>query len=304
MDRFTGLEVLIAIVDNGSFASAAERLGLSPTMVSSHLARLEDRLGTRLINRTTRRFTLTLQGHLFLEEAREIVDAMRHAENLIRRGGMGPSGRVAIDAPGAIGLRFVVPAVPQLRMLHPKILLDCSVGDRSMMFRPEGFDILIRVGASGEGKGEVIKLGETRFVQVASPDYLKRRGQPMTPDELHDHDCILYAAVDRPAGQWRFIRNDERRLLRPPSVATFNHGDAIAAAAVAGVGIAQTLEILISPELVSGKLIPVLTDWNREAVDIQLFIPQDRSKRAPVQAVADYLRTQINWNYRLADINC
>ncbi|AEG51145.1 transcriptional regulator, LysR family [Sphingobium chlorophenolicum L-1] len=295
MDRLTGFEVFVAIVDSGSFSRAAERLAMSPTMVSTHLARLEDRLGTRLIHRTTRRFALTPQGHVFLEEARAILEAVDQAESRMRMSDMGPSGRVALDAPGAIGLRFVVPALPQLRALHPRIMLELSVGDRSMMFRPEGFDMLIRVGVPAEGRGEVINLGRTRFVQVASPDYLARRGEPGTPDDLHDHDCVLYATVDRPVGQWRFVRGKERRSLRPASVATFNHGDAIAAAAVAGVGVAQTLEMLVAPELASGRLKPVLTEWNRESVDIQLFIPQDRMKRQAVRAVADFLRNGVDW---------
>ena len=295
MDRLTGLEVFVAIVDSGSFVRAAERLALSPTMVSTHLARLEDRLGAQLIHRTTRRFALTPQGHLFLEEARSILEAVEQAESRMRMSDMGPSGRVALDAPGAIGLRFVVPALSQLRALHPRIVLDLSVGDRSMMFRPEAFDLLIRVGVPAEGKGEVVNLGRTRFVQVASPDYLARRGEPVTPDDLHDHDCVLYATVDRPVGQWRFVRGKERRSLRPASVATFNHGDAIAAAAVAGVGIAQTLEMLVAPELASGLLKPVLTEWNRESVDVQLFIPQDRMKRQAVRAVAEFLQSRVDW---------
>ena len=295
MDRLTGFEVFVAIVDSGSFSRAADRLALSPTMVSTHLARLEDRLGTRLINRTTRRFGLTPHGHLFLEEARAILEAVDQAESRLQMRDIGPSGRVALDAPGAIGLRFVVPALPQLRALHPGVTLDLSIGDRSMMFRPEGFDMLIRIGVPAEGKGEVVNLGRTRFVQVASPDYLARRGEPVTPDDLHDHDCVLFATVDRPVGQWRFVRGKERRSLRPASVATFNNGDAIAAAAVAGVGIGQTLEMLVAPELASGRLKPILTEWNQESVDIQLFIPQDRAKRQAVRAVAQFLQTQVDW---------
>lgn len=296
MDRLTSLEVLVAIVDHGGFGRAAERLGLSPTMVSTHLARLEDRLGARLIHRSTRRFALTAQGHIFVDEARRILDSIREAENMVGRGDLGPVGRVAIDAPGAIGLRFVVSAIPHLRLAHPHVAIDLSVGDRNMLFRPEGFDMLIRVGQPPEGKGEAIPLGRTRFVQVASPAYLARRGVPETPDDLHDHDCILYTTVERPIGQWRFTRNGEKRSLRPTGVASFNHGDAITRAAVAGVGIAQTLEMLVVPELAAGTLVPLLTSWNQEWVDIQLFIPQDRVKRAPVRAVADFLRDRIDWS--------
>lgn len=298
MDRITGLEVFVAIVDHGGFGRAAQRLGLSPTMVSAHIARLEDRLGSSLIHRTTRRFALTPQGHLFLDEARAILHALGQAETMIRRSDAGPSGRVAIDAPGAIGLRYVVPAVPLLRAAHPGILLDLSVGDRSASVRPDSFDLMIRVGVLPAGRGEIVTLGQTRFVQVASPAYLDRRGTPQTPDDLHDHDCILYTTVERPVGQWHFARGSERRSLRPGSVASFNHGDAIAAAATAGVGIAQTLEMIVASELASGQLRPVLTDWNSDPVDIQLFVPQDRRERPAVRAVAEFLRTRIDWRGR------
>jgi DNA-binding transcriptional LysR family regulator len=298
MDRLASLEVLIAIVDYGGFARAAERLGMSPTMVSTHLARLEDRLGTRLIHRSTRRFALTPQGRLYVDDTRAILESLREADEAVRRGASGPSGRVAIDAPGAIGLRFVVPALPRLRALHPRVAIDLSVGDRSTIYRPEGFDILIRVGDPPEGKGEVTTLGQTPYVQVASPDYITRRGEPASPDELHDHDTILYAATDRPAGQWRFSQRGEHRTMRLRSVATFNHGDALAAAASAGMGIAQTLEMLVAPELAAGRLVPILGQWNRECVDIQLFVPQDRAARAAVQAVAAFLRDEPSWCIR------
>lgn len=296
MDRLASLEVLVAIVDCGGFGRAAERLGMSPTMVSTHLARLEDRLGAQLIHRSTRRFALTPQGHLFVDEARAILEAIRHAEHAVRRGGAGPSGRVSIDAPGAIGLRFVVPAAPLFRALHPRVALDLSVGDRSTVFRPEGFDLLIRVGTPPEGKGEVITLGRTHYAQVASPDYLARRGTPATPDDLHDHDTVMYVSTARPVGQWRFWRAEEKRTIRPISAATFNHGDAITQAAVAGMGIAQTLEMLVAPELAAGKLVPVLTEWNKEPIDIQLFIPHDRTRRAAVRAAADFLREKVDWS--------
>lgn len=296
MDRLTSLEVLVAIVDSGGFARAAGRLNMSPAMVSTHVARLEDRLGTRLLHRSTRRFALTPEGHVFIDEARAILDAVSHAENAVRRGGTGPSGRVAIDAPSALGLRFIVPALPLFRESHPRIAIDLSVGDRSTLFQAEGFDLLVRVGSPPDGKGEVIPLGRTRFVQIASPAYIARRGAPATPDEIHEHDTILYTTAERPIGRWRFWKDGEKRSLRPIGVAAFNHGDAITAAALAGLGIGQTLEMLVLPELAAGTLVPVLTEWNRDDIDIQLFIPADRARRPAVKAAAEFLRDRIEWS--------
>jgi LysR family transcriptional regulator, regulator for bpeEF and oprC len=297
MDRFTGLEVLVAIVDSGGFSRAAGRLNMSPAMVSTHLARLEERLGAKLIERTTRRLDLTPQGRHFVDEARTILATLVQAETAVRRGRGGPGGRVQLDAPGAVGLRFVVPALPALRALHPEIVLDLSVGDRGTVFRTDGFDLLVRVGQPNEGRGHAVPLGETRFVQVASPAYLARRGVPETPDALLDHDLVTYATAASPIGhRWRFWKDGEMHWLRPPGVATFNHGDAIARAVEAGVGIGQTLEMLVVPEIAEGRLVPVLTEWNRNTVPIQLVMPEDRATRPAVKAVADFLRDAVDWS--------
>lgn len=296
MDRLKGLEVLVAIVDQGGFSRAAERLGLSPTMVSLHLARLEDRLGVRLVNRSTRRFALTPEGDQFVEAARNLLEAMLAAETAVKRGSLGPTGRVAIDAPTALGMKFIVPALPKFRAKHPGVAVDLTVGDRRVAQRYETADLLIRVGSPNDTKGEVVTLAQTKFVQVASPAYLAKRGIPTTPDDLHDHDSIIYTSAAQSVGQWRFWRDGERRMLRPRSVASFNHGDAIAGAALADLGIAQTLEILVAADLRAGKLVAVLTDWNTDLVDIHMFIPADRLRRRPVQAAHDFLRDEINWN--------
>jgi len=294
-DRLTPLQVLVAIVDSGGFARAAERLAMSPTMVSTHVARLESRLGTRLIHRSTRRFALTAEGHMLVEEARSLLQALDAAEHAVRHGVAGPSGRVAIEAPGALGLRFVAPALPRMRGALPRIVLDVNVNDHVRLERSQSVDIMVRVGLTPDGKGEVIRLGQTRFVQVASPEYLARRGVPDRPEQLPDHDTVVYTTLDRPIGQWRFVRGDERRSVRLTGVATFNHGDAITNAVVAGLGIAQTLELLVGPELASGALVPVLADWNTDPVDIQLHVPHDSMRRPAVKAVVDFLVREVDW---------
>lgn len=294
MGRLIGLEVLVAIVDSGGFSRAAERLAMSRTMVSVHLARLEDRLGTQLIRRSTRRFTLTPQGHFLVDEARTILAALERAENAVRQTRSGTSGRVAIDVPGAIGLRFIAPALSAFRIQQPGITLDLSLGDHTTTLRPDGYDLLIRIGPA-EGKGAIFTLGRTRLVQVASPDYIARKGMPFTLDDLRQHDCILYTTTHQPVGQWQFSRQGKNHVLRPRSAATFNHGDAITSAALTGIGIAQTLEMLVSAELADGRLIPVLEDWNDQTVPLQLFIPADSVGKATVCAVADFLRQNIAW---------
>jgi len=294
-DRLTPLQVLVAIVDSGGFARAAERLAMSPTMVSTHLARLESRLGTRLIHRSTRRFTLTAEGHMLVAEARALLHSLDAAEEAVRRGRAGPSGRVRIEAPGALGLRFIAPALPRFRAAYPHIVLDVNVSDRTGSERPQAMDLMVRVGLPLDGKSEVLRLGQTRFVQVASPEYLARRGAPERPEDLLEHETVVYTTTDRPIGLWRFVRGEERRAMRLTGVATFNHGDAITSAVVAGLGIAQTLELLVAPELEAGALVQVLPDWNADPVDIQLLFAPDRRNRPAVRAVIDFLRSEVDW---------
>ena len=296
MDRLTSLEAFVTIVDCGSFNRAAAQMGMSPAMMSTHLARLEERLGSKLIDRTTRRLALTQHGHHFLADARDVLASLSAAEDAIREGSRSPSGRVQIDAPAAVGMRFLVPRLAAFRKSLPSVILDLSVGDRGTQFRPGGFDLMIRVGEPTDGRSHNLLLGHTRFLQVASPDYLTRRGAPRSPEDLADHDAILYRSVEMPDGnRWRFWRDDILHSMRPPAVLTFNHGDAIGAAAVAGAGIAQTLEMLVAAELDAGVLVRVLTEWNGDAVPIYLIAPEDRAQRPVVKVVMSFIQEQIDW---------
>ena len=205
MDRLAELEVFVSIVDSGGFARAARKLRMSPAMVSTHLSRLETRLGVKLLDRTTRRIDLTQRGRSLLDDARHILGSLAAAEASVRGGGGVPSGRVRIDAPSAVGSRFIVPAIPAFRARYPQIVLDLSLGDRGSVLRPDRFDIVVRVGEPGQSDAYVQSLSETRFVHVASPVYLARRPAPRTPDDLAEHDCILYASVELQAdNRWRF----------------------------------------------------------------------------------------------------
>ena len=299
MDRLAELEVFVSIVDSGGFARAARKLRMSPAMVSTHLSRLETRLGVKLLDRTTRRIDLTQRGRSLLDDARDILGSLAAAEASVRVGGGAPSGRVRIDAPSAVGLRFIVPAIPAFRARYPQIVLDLSLGDRGSVLRPDRFDIVVRVGEPGQSDAYVQSLSETRFVHVASPVYLARRPAPHTPDDLAEHDCILYASVESQAdNRWRFARNGETRRLRPPAVVTFNHGDAIDAAAMAGIGIAQSLEMLVASELADGRLVRVLEDWNCDAVPVFQMSPRDRCNAPAVKAALDFLAVAIDWTGR------
>lgn len=295
MDRLTSLEVFLAVVDQGGFARAAQHLRMSPAMVSTHLSRLEERLGVQLLIRTTRRLELTQRGRQFLEEARHVLGALAAAEAAASGGDL-PAGRVRIDAPASLGINFLVPAIPEFRRLYPQIIIDLTLGDRGVIFRPDGFDIVVRVGEVPHSEGIVQKLGQTRLVQVASPAYIAVHPAPRTPEELAGHDGIIYASVQARADKsWRLSAYGETRWLHPREAVTLNDGEALRDAALAGIGIAQTLEILVARELAEGRLVRVMPEWNQEPLPIYQLSPTDRHERAAVQAARRFLAESVDW---------
>lgn len=295
MDRLRSLEVFVEIVDRGSMSRAADALRMSPTMVTTHLAHLEARLGKRLLDRSTRRLALTREGQRFLEDTRRILAGLRAAEETVRGGGNAPRGRVRIDAPASVGHHYLLPAIPAFRAAYPEVAIDLSFGDRGIVFRPDGFDVLVRVGETYPENADVRMLGSTRMILVAAPDYLARCGTPVSLADIEEHNCIIYAAVDQPGGhRWNFTIDGATRWLRPNAVLSFNDGDAIAAAAVAGLGIARTLEMLVVGELATGRLVRLFGDVEAEPIPISAFAPDDRCDSPAVAAVLDFLE-RLDW---------
>lgn len=296
MDRLKAIETLIAIADTGSFRQAAARLGLSAPMATMHINRLEERLGVRLIQRTTRRLSLTEQGHMFVEEARALLNGLGAAEARVRAGRTSIAGRVRIDAPASLGSAAIVPALPRLRQAYPDIVAELTFGDRGISFRPDGFDIIVRVGDAPDGDFVSVRLGAVRFVLVAAPDYLARRGRPASLDELKRHDCILYSSVEAPGGHpWRFVGARGTEWVRVPPVVTFNLGRAMADAAIAGVGIVQTLETQVRDAVTDGRLVELLPEHCRVQAPVTLLSPPERHALPVVGIVMDFLASEIDW---------
>ena len=299
MDRLRSLEVFVEIVDRGSMSRAADALRMSPTMVTTHLAHLETRLGKRLLDRSTRRLALTREGRRFLEDTRRLLAGLRDAEDMARGGGTAPRGRVRVDAPASVGHRYILPAIPAFRAAYPDVAIDLSLGDRGIVFRPDGFDVLVRVGETHPDHADVRLLGSTRMIMVAAPDYLARRGTPMSLDDIEGHDCIIYAAVDEPGGhRWSFTVDGTTRWLRPNAILSFNDGGAIAASAVAGLGLARTLEMLVVDELGDGRLVRLL-DQDVDLMPISAFAPEDRCDIPAVAAMLDFLQG-LDWTGGMA----
>src|SRR5262245_35469771 len=237
MDRLSATQVFAQVVESGSFARAAERLGLSTSATSRHVADLEAHLQTRLLNRTTRRVSLTESGRAFYERAVQILSDLDEAEQEASRAAVVPRGTIKLTTSMAFGVRHVAGAIAAFLARHPGVKFDVSLSERIVDLVEEGFDLGIRIGGTGTENLVARRLGETRLVPCASPEYLAQRGAPAEPEDLEKHNCLTYEYVS-PRGVWRFRDAQGReRSVRVSGTLHANSGDFIAQAAVRGAGI-------------------------------------------------------------------
>ena len=295
MDRLAAMQAFLAVAETGSFTRAALRLRISTPMVTLHVRRLEEHLGARLFNRSTRRVGLTVEGRHYLGYAQAALDAVATADMALRPGA-GMTGRVRVDAPASMGQAFIVPALAEFQRLHPRIILDLTLGDRGTSFSVEGFDLVIRAGEMPPTDWTMVTLGTTRLICLASPDYVARHGQPEGADNLARHRAILYASVEAPGGNpWRLRQGGRSIRVRPPTAFTFNDGAAILSATLAGLGIGQTLEMLTHDYVDAGRLIPLLSEESWPRVPVVLMGAPDRIALPHVQAALAFLTDRIDW---------
>src|SRR5262245_32434865 len=236
MDRFQALRVFSQVVEAGSFSGAAEKLGLSTTAASRHVAELEAHLQTRLLNRTTRRVSLTESGRAFYERAVQLLADLAEAEQEASSAAVVPRGTIRLTTSVNFGVRHVAPAIAEFLERHPDVRFDVALSDRVVDLVVEGLDLAIRIGPPGAANLVARKLGETRMVPCASPDYLTRHAAPKTPEDLAQHNCFTYEYVI-PRHVWRFRdRSGAERAVRVTGRLHSNNGDLLAEVAARGAG--------------------------------------------------------------------
>ncbi len=295
MDRLAAMQAFLAVAEMGSFTRAALRLCISTPMVTLHVRRLEEHLGARLFNRSTRRVSLTVEGRHYLGYAQAALDAVAAADMALRPGA-GMTGRVRVDAPASMGMAFIVPALAEFQRLHPGIILDLTLGDRGTFFRVDGFDLVIRAGEAPPTGWTTVTLGMTRLICLASPGYIARHGRPADADDLTRHRAIAYASVEAPGGNpWRLRQAGRSIGVRPQTAFTFNDGAAILSATLAGLGIGQTLEMLTHDHVDDGRLVPLLSEDNWPRLPVVLMGAPDRVALPHVQAALTFLTDRIDW---------
>lgn len=293
MDRLTALEVFVKVVESQSFAAAARELGLSPAMASKHIQALEERLGARLLNRTTRRLSLTEVGRGYYERSRQVLadleDADRAASDLHRA----PRGRLKVNAPFSFGIRQVGPAVAAYLATYPEVTIDLDLNDRYIDLLAEGVDLALRVGRLTDSSLIARRLAPIRLVAVAAPAYLERHGAPRTPQDLAAHNCLLYTYAAT-ADEWRFVGpGGSDTVVRISGRLLANNGDVLLAAAVAGLGVALAPTFIAGEHVQAGRLATLLPGYATPEVALYAVYPPGRHLSAKLRSFVDFLAARF-----------
>ena len=288
MDRFAALRTFVTVVEKGSFAAAAETLRLSRAMATKHVADLEARLDTRLLNRTTRRLSLTEAGADFHRRGQEILDLFDEAERTATTSTAQPSGVLRINAPMSFGVLHLADAVSAYHADCPGVSVELTLNDRVVDLVEEGFDLAVRIGTLKDSSLMARRLAPCRLVVAASPDYLHRYGRPTDPEDLKDHRCLLYMYASH-GDIWRFEREGKVRAVKVAGPMRSNNGEALMRAAINGMGVIMQPTFMLSSALQSRKLEVLLPDWTLTDLGIYAVWPHSRHLSAKVRTLVDFL---------------
>lgn len=260
MDNLTGMAVFARVAEANSFSGAARRLGLSKAAVSKQVARLERVLGVRLLNRTTRKLSLTEVGQAFYEHCARVVAEAEAAELAVSRLRSEPRGVLRLTAPAAFGHLHVAPAIPDFLDRHPELAVQMVMNDRTVDLAEEGFDVAIRVSSEPTGNLVARRLAPIRWVVCAAPQYLQRRGTPQTPHELAQHNCLFYSFLEGSA-DWGFTLQDgESATVRVAGNFTVSNSEALREAVLRGLGVALLPTFTVGRDIQTGALQALLPD--------------------------------------------
>lgn len=289
MDRLQALRSFAKVVELGSFARAAERLSVSTSAVSRQVAELEATLEVRLLNRTTRKLSLTEAGQAYYERCVQLLADLDEADASVRSAAAVPKGTLRLTCGVSFGVRYLAPAIAEFSARHPQVLFDIDLSDRTVDLVDEGFDLAVRIGNLGHPGLVARRVGWTRAVCYASPAYLARHGTPRTPADLAGHECLTYTHVPVP-NVWTFVdRGGETHEVKIAPRHRVNNGRMISALAMDGLGVAFEPDFIVAPDVRAGRLVPLLTDYEAPRAPIAAVYASRRHLSAKVRTFVDFL---------------
>lgn len=290
---FEAWAIFAKVAEMGSFSSAANELGLSKTTVSKVITRLEERMRTTLIHRTTRHLSLTETGRMSLARAARIMEDGAAIEEDISEEAATPRGALKLAVTVAFGVQVLGPVLPDFLKLHPEVSVDLHLTDDRIDLIREGFDLAIRIGAIADSSLLISRLFSFRVPLVASPEYFARAGRPIHPRDLEHHEALVYSHIAN-ASEWPLTHvSGERHTVRVKGRILINNGIAAIPALVAGLGLTLQPEAYIWQELKDGRLEEALTEWSHVPTPVYMLTPPRRVRPARVRAFMEFLRVAV-----------
>ncbi|CAO1658677.1 HTH lysR-type domain-containing protein [Halomonas sp. NYA30] len=284
MNQLEHIVAFVRVAELGSYTRAAEALDISRTRVSRQVMALEKALGARLIQRTTRRLHLTEAGERYLMRAQGVLQALDEAAAEVGQGTSDVRGRLRVNGPMSFGTRYLTPLVTQFMLTHPALDVRLDLNDRRVDLLEEGYDVAIRIGSLPDSSLVARRLTRCRLLFCASPEYLATHGEPVSVNDLNEHRCLRYRSGQQSA-DWQIATQS----LTVNGPLESNNGDVLTQAAEAGLGIAQQPSFLVTESIVSGRLVPILTDEPAVRLDVHALYPARRYLPAKVERFIDLL---------------
>lgn len=293
VDKLKQLESFVSVATRGSLTAAAQAEGVAPAIMGRRLDGLEERLGVKLLLRTTRRITLTHEGSAFLEHCQRILADVANAEASVSAGGVKASGHLRITAPAGFGRRHVAPLVPRFRELHPEVTISLNLSDRVVDIAGEGFDCAVRVGDMPDSSLVSVRLADNRRLCVATPKYLARCGTPQTPADLARFDCLTLSSDASQTRGWAFRAtrgSDVVTYLKPVGPLDCSDGQVLHDWCLGGFGLAWRSTWEVEAEIAAGQLVAVLEDFAAPPNGIYAVFPQRKHLALRVRLWIDFLK--------------
>jgi DNA-binding transcriptional LysR family regulator len=290
MDKLKQMESFVSVATRGSLTAAANAEGVAPAIMGRRLDALEERLGVKLLVRTTRRITLTHEGSAFLEDCQRLLIDVANAEASVSAGGVKASGHLRITAPAGFGRRHVAPLVPRFRQLHADVTISLNLSDRVVDLAGEGFDCAVRVGDLPDSSLVSVRMADNRRLCVATPDYLKRHGTPQHPTDLAKFDCLTLSSDASQTRGWAFQVAGDLVHLKPGGPLDCSDGQVLHDWCMEGYGIAWRSTWEVEAEIAEGKLVALLQDFDAPPNGIYAVFPQRKHLPLRVRLWIDFLK--------------
>ncbi len=298
MDRFAEIELFVQVAETGSLSRAAEALGLSNAAASRHLQALEDRLGARLVERNTRRLFLTDTGQEFFSRAKTLLADLKDAEDVVNAHTLNPTGMLRISASLSFSMQHIAPLLRAYTERYSNVTVHVEAANRYLDIIDNNIDVAIRTREfEPDSNITVRRLAQTRRILVAAPRYLARHGRPRTLEELAQHKLLIYTYANNP-GELRFTRDEQTTALQVKGLLESNDGQILRAAALDGMGILVQPTYIVYDDMVAGRLVPVLDEWDLPRLTVNLAYPSRKHLSAKVRTFIDFMAEHfVKMNY-------